>query len=167
MRNRSAALTVALTGVLCALAVALQFLEGWLPPLPVPGAKWGLSNLATMTALWLCGLPEALAVTAVKAGFAFFRGGTAGVMSLAGGLLSTLAMAAAKHTGRVSPLGAGILGAAAHNMGQLAAAMWLLSPALIWYTPWLLLTALPAGGITGITARVLLPPLKSIMKGMK
>ena len=42
--------TVALTGLLAALALALSFLEGLLPPLPflTPGAKLGLSNIFTM-----------------------------------------------------------------------------------------------------------------------
>lgn len=157
--NSSPARRVALTGLLCALAVALSVLEGVLPSLPVPGAKWGLSNLATMTALSLFGLPQALAVTAVKAGFAFFRGGVSGAMSLCGGLLSTLAMAAARRlfSRDMSLVGVGILGAVAHNTGQLAAAMLLLSPSLLYYAPWLLLTGLVAGAVTGLVVRVVLP----------
>ena len=40
---------VAFTALLAALALALSFLEGLLPPLPMmpPGAKLGLSNIAT------------------------------------------------------------------------------------------------------------------------
>lgn len=152
----------AFLGLLCALAVALSFLEGLLPGVPVPGAKWGLSNLATMTALSLFGLPQALAVAAVKAGFAFLRGGTAGCMSLAGGLLSTLLMALAmKGVPRhVSLWGVGVVGAVAHNGGQLLAAMLLLSPALIYYAPWLLLTALLSGSVTGLCVNILFPVLK-------
>ena len=43
---------VALTGLLAALALALSFLEGLLQPLPMmpPGAKLGLSNIASMYA---------------------------------------------------------------------------------------------------------------------
>ena len=52
---------VAFTGLLAALAIALSFLEGLLPPLPMmpPGAKLGLSNLATMyaAAAWACPAP--------------------------------------------------------------------------------------------------------------
>lgn len=157
-----AAWRVAATGMLCALAVALSFLEGLLPSLPVPGAKWGLSNLATMTALSAFGLPQAVAVTVVKAGFAFFRGGVSGAMSLCGGLLSTLTMAALLRLcpRRISFLSVGILGAVAHNAGQLGAAMALLSPALIYYAPWLLLTGLLAGTLTGLTVRVVFPLIR-------
>lgn len=162
MRTESRTFRTAAIGVLCALAVALSFLESLLPPLPVPGAKWGLSNLATMTALPLFGLPGALAVTVVKAGFAFFRGGASGWMSLAGGLFSTLLMAAVwRFSSRnVSFFGIGVVGAVAHNMGQLAAAMLLFSPALIWYAPWLLLTGAVAGCITGLTVKILFPLLQ-------
>ena len=155
---------VAATGMLCALAVALSVLEGLLPTLPVPGAKWGLSNLATMTALSVFGLPQALAVTVVKAGFAFFRGGISGAMSLCGGLLSTLVMAALLRgkSERLSLVGVGVLGAVAHNAGQLMAAMALLSPALMYYAPWLLITALVAGALTGVAVRVVYPHLRRL-----
>jgi len=164
--KKSPARTVAVTGILCALAVGLQFLEGLLPGVPVPGAKWGLSNLATMTALSLLGLPEALAVTLVKAGFAFLRGGMAGAMSLAGGLLSTLVMwAATRFPRRISFIGAGLLGAMAHNAGQLGAALLLLSPALVWYAPWLALTALVSGGVTGLVMQTVFPRVRSVLEG--
>lgn len=160
--TKSRTFRTAMLGMLCALAVALSFLESLLPPLPVPGAKWGLSNLATMMALPLFGLPGGLAVTVVKAGFAFFRGGASGWMSLAGGLISTLLMAAVRRllAHRISFFGVGVVGAVAHNMGQLLAAMLLFSPALMWYTPWLLLTGTVAGCITGLTVNVLFPMLQ-------
>ena len=47
--NRIYRLTV--TAILAALALALSFLEGLLPPLPVPGARLGLANLAVMFAM--------------------------------------------------------------------------------------------------------------------
>ena len=61
------------------------FLEGLLPALPVPGAKLGLSNIVTMYALTALSLPAALGITAVKAVFALLRGGSAFLMSAAGG----------------------------------------------------------------------------------
>jgi len=149
-------------GVLCGLAVALSFLEGWLPALPLPGAKWGLSNLVTMTALSLFGLPQGLAVTVVKAGFAFFRGGAAGWVSLAGGLCSTLVMAVALRLfpRRLSLVGVSILRAAGHNTGQLLAAMLLFSPALIRYLPWLWLAAGACGLLTGLVTNLIFPALQ-------
>ena len=162
MPTKSRAWRVAVLGILCALAVALSFLESVLPSLPVPGAKWGLSNLATMAALATFGLPQALAVTAVKAGFAFFRGGASGWMSLAGGLLSTLLMAAAWrwYPRRLSLVGVSVVGAVAHNVGQLLAAMLLFSPALLWYAPWLLLAGAVGGCLTGLVMNIVFPAIR-------
>lgn len=157
----------ALLGLLAALAVALSFLEGLLPVIPIPGAKLGLSNIVIMYALTSLNLPCALALAAVKAAFALLRGGTAFFMSLAGGLLSTLVMAGALRLfrNRVSFIGVGILGAVAHNGGQLAAAMLLLSPALIGYGPWLLLLAVAAGTVTGLTLNIVMPALGRLSRG--
>lgn len=154
----------ALLGILAALAVALSFLEGLLPPLPVPGAKLGLSNIVTMYALSVLGLPAALAVAVVKAAFALLRGGTAFLMSLAGGVLSTLVMALAlrlfKRSG--SFIAVGICGAIAHNGAQLGVAMLLLGPSLLYYGPFLLLAALAAGMLTGFTLNIVMPALRRI-----
>ena len=157
----------ALLGLLAALAVALSFLEGLLPVIPIPGAKLGLSNIVIMYALTSLNLPCALALAAVKAAFALLRGGTAFFMSLAGGLLSTLVLAGALRLfrTRVSFIGVGILGAVAHNGGQLAAAMLLLSPALIGYGPWLLLLAVAAGTVTGLTLNIVMPALGRLSRG--
>ena len=85
----------ALLGILCAQAIALSFLESLIPALPFlpPGAKPGFSNIVTMFAVLTFGLPQAMCITVFKALFALAtRGATAFFMSLAGGVLSTLAM---------------------------------------------------------------------------
>ena len=60
----SAARRVAVTGLLGALALALSFLEGLLPPVPVlpPGAKLGLSNIAVLYAVQCLGFWPALGI---------------------------------------------------------------------------------------------------------
>lgn len=166
MFREEASLTrrVALTGLLGALALTLSFLESLLPPLPVPGARLGLSNLATMTALSALGLPAALTITLAKALFALLRGGTAFWMSLCGGVLSTLAMALCMRLlrGHIGAVGVGILGAVAHNAGQLAAAMVLFDDSLLVYAPWLLIAAVAAGTATGLVLRVVLPRVRGL-----
>ena len=154
----------ALLGILSALAVALSFLEGLVPAIPVPGAKLGLSNIVTMYALSSLGLPAALAVTAVKAVFALLRGGIACVMSLSGGLFSTLIMALCLRLfgTRVSFVGIGIVGAVAHNAGQLAAAMVLVNGSLLYAAPLLLALALAAGTVTGLVLNAVMPALNRL-----
>lgn len=163
------ALAVAQLGLLAALALALSFLEALLPVLPIPGARLGLSNIVIMYVLTSprlrCPhLPAALGITAAKALFALFRGGSAFFMSAAGGLLSTLVMALVLRLSRdrLSYIGVGISGAIAHNAGQLLMAMALLGHAMLYYAPWLLLLALAAGTLTGLTLNLLMPALNRL-----
>ena len=155
---------VALLGILCALAVALSFLEGLLPVLPVPGAKLGLSNIVVMATLSSMNLPAALAVVFVKAAFALLRGGVAFLMSLAGGICSTLLMTVLfRGLHRcLSYLGIGVAGAVGHNAGQLLMSMLLVDSSLIYYAPWLLLMALAAGTLTGTALNLLMPALERL-----
>ena len=112
----------ALLGILCAQAIALSFLENLIPSLPFlpPGAKPGFSNIVTMFTVLTLGLPQAMCITVFKALFALMtRGATAFFMSLAGGVLSTLAMWAATKI-KSDPfglLGASIIAAVCHNAG--------------------------------------------------
>ena len=138
--------------VLGALAIVLSALENLIPPLPMmpPGAKLGLSNIVTMFAAGTFGLIPSLAIALLKALFAgATRGVTALLMSLAGGLLSTLVMGLLFRLKRhaVSLLAVGILGAVAHNLA-----------------PFLLLYALVTGSVTGSALRILLPALKNVTR---
>lgn len=151
-------------GLLAALALALSFLEGLLPPLPIPGARLGLANITVMFALTGVSLPCAAAITAAKALFALLRGGTAFFMSAAGGVAALLVMWLARRLLRehLGAVGLGIVGAVAHNAGQWCAAYLLLGPAMLYYAPLLLVLAIPAGCITGLTLHFTTPYLKRI-----
>ena len=60
-----------------------------------------------------------------------------------------------------SPFGIGILGACAHNCGQLVVAMLLMqTTALISYFPLLLILAIPTGLSTGLLAKYALPAIR-------
>ena len=85
---------IALSGLLFALAMALSFLEGTLViPGLAPGMKLGLANIVVMYALFFMGVRQALYLDLLKALFVFLvSGGTAGFLSLCGGLLSLLVM---------------------------------------------------------------------------
>ena len=151
---------VALGGLLAALALALSYLEGLLPPLPgtPPGFKLGLSNLAPMTAAGCLGVPAALLLAALKGGFAFLtRGAAAGLMSLAGGMLSAGCTGLLLTRTKASYLTVGICGALAHNAAQLACAMAMTSPAALYYAPLLALYAALTGALTGTLLRAALP----------
>lgn len=159
---------IALTAIMCALAIALNFLEGLIPPLPFlpPGAKPGFSNIITMFAAGNVGFAPAVSVALVKGLFAFVtRGATAGFMSLSGGLLSAIAMYllmryARKHLGLI---GISVICALCHNAGQLLSAMLLTSTAdIIYYAPALALFGIVTGAVTGIILRAVIPALEKM-----
>ena len=167
LRVRDTTRRMTLTALLAALALCLSFLENLIPPLPLmpPGAKPGLSNIAVMYAASCMGLPSALAVAGAKALFALLtRGVTAGLMSLAGGLVSTLLMVLALKSRRPAFgwIGIGVSGAVGHNLGQLSVALLLTGWASIGYFPFLMLFALPAGALTGFILSVLIPAVTKL-----
>ena len=149
-------------GMLAALALAFSFLEGLLPPLPMmpPGAKLGLSNIVTMYAAGSFGLPGALFLAVLKGGFAFFsRGVTAGIMSLSGGVFSTLIMCLLiKKTGSSLSVTA-VCGALSHNFAQLCVAYLITSTPVTFYIPFLLLFGILTGLLTGLVLKTVLPHL--------
>ena len=158
-----AARRVAVTGLLGALALTLSLLEGMLPPVPTlpPGAKLGLSNIAVLFAVQSLGLLPALGIALVKAVFAgLTRGGIAFLMSLSGGLLSTVLVFILSRLRRP---GLGIAGALAHNFGQLLTATLLTSLAAAWYAPWLIGFGVLFGAVTGVILRVTMPVLNRLL----
>lgn len=166
-RVSSPAKRAALLGLLSGLAVALSALEGLIPPLPFmpPGAKAGLSNIATMFAACYIGLPGALSVAIIKSLFVLItRGGTSFFMSIAGGLVSTVFMWLFLRFGKFGLVGTGIAGAVAHNSAQLAVSILLTgTPALLYYYPALLVFAMAAGSITGIILKVVLSATQKLL----
>lgn len=86
---------IALLGLLFAVSLVLSFLEGLIPPLPAmpPGVKLGLANIVVMYSLICLDFRSALTLTALKGLSAFLmRGAISACMSLAGSLVSALAM---------------------------------------------------------------------------
>ena len=159
----SAAKRTGLLGLLAALALALSFLEGLLPPLPMtpPGFKVGLSNIVSMFAAGSLGLPYALFLALFKGGFAFLtRGAAAGLMSLSGAVLSTLCVWALLTKTKLSFLLVGVCGAMAHNAAQLFCAWVLTAHAALIYIPALVLFGTLSGLLTGTILKFVLPLLQ-------
>lgn len=160
---------LALLSLLSALALVLSFLENMfipdIPFLPV-GAKPGLANVITMYAAGTMGFSGAIYITMVKGLFALFtRGATAAVMSLCGGILSTVVMCLmVKKEGKIfSYMGIGVLSAVMHNMGQLGAACVITGTvALSSYGKYLMIFGAVTGFVTGTVLTVLMPKVRNI-----
>lgn len=146
---------MALCAVLIALALALSYLERFIPlqlVVPLPGIKLGLANIVTLIALYLLGTKCAFAILIPRCILgAVFGGGITGLLfSLTGGVLAMGVMALCRKMKLFSVYGVSILGAAAHNIGQIFVAMLVLSSVYVAsYLPYLLLVAVATGFATG------------------
>ena len=149
-----------LCAVLAALALSLSYLESFFPLtlfIPLPGVKLGLANIVTVFALYTLGAPMALCILLVRCtlGALFAGNASALIFSLLGGFSAMLVMIAL-HRSRLSIFGVSIAGAAAHNCGQVCAAMLTLgSVAPLSYLPFLLLVSLFTGALSGFIAALL------------
>ncbi|HZJ77497.1 MAG TPA: Gx transporter family protein [Clostridia bacterium] len=161
---------LALLAVLGAQALALSFLENFIPPMPglPPGAKPGLANIVTMFTASTLGFWQAIYITVIKAVFAgLTRGPTALFMSLSGGVLSTIVMYALLNlkTKPFGIIGISISSAIAHNLGQLVTAMFITGTRLIiGYAPLLSIFSLFTGLVTGAILKAVIPVLKKQSK---
>ncbi len=166
--KKNIAYKTALYGILCALALALGFLESLLPPMPwlPPGAKPGFSNIITMFAAGSIGLPSAAMIALAKGCFAFVtRGLTAGIMSLSGGMLSAAAMYLLMRyaSKRLGLIGISVICALTHNLGQLCAAAFITGTASVaYYAPVMAVFGIATGAVTGFILRAVMPALEKV-----
>lgn len=158
---------LSLCAVLIALAMALSYTERFIPlqmVIPLPGVKLGLANIVTLITLYVMGPKAAFAILIPRCVFgAVFGGGITGLaFSLTGGILAMVTMIVAKKSPVFSVYGVSVLGAAAHNIGQILAAMVLMNSVYIGaYLPYLLVVALFTGFATGAAGAGVLRALKA------
>lgn len=175
---------------LCA-ALMLAFLESLLPPLPVPGVKLGLANLAILCCVYGVGLADGAAVAVIRwlvMGL-LFGSGTSILFSLAGtvsvlGMLCLLHLAGQIHIkrndgeqvsdvrihgGRLSFVGISVLTALAHNLGQLFCASLLYGwgrEILLVYGSGLVLCGTTCGTLTGWICNLLFRRFGELSRGL-
>lgn len=171
MYREKKAITVALYGLLTALALVLSFVETLIPiPIPIPGVKLGLANLVTVVGLYLIGIPGTIAVTLVRivlVGFSFGNPYSM-IYGLSGSFLSLLVMAILKKTGRFSQISISVLGGIAHNIGQITfASVIVQTSGVFYYLPFLIAAGCIAGTLIGIVGGLITGRLLCAMRGIK
>jgi heptaprenyl diphosphate synthase len=144
--------------VLTAVALTIFVVELQLPSLtPIPGVKLGLANIITVYAMFTLGAADALCILVARILLgSFFAGQIMALLySLAGGLLCYLVMLGLRRVLTVRQIWVcGVLGAVAHNLGQMAVAILLTStPALLYYLPVLMVSGILSGAFTGLCAQ--------------
>lgn len=150
--------------LLTAVAAVLQTAESFFPQV-VPGVKLGLANMIVLIALVNIGFKAAIEIAVMRTIIGSLILGTflspGFVLSLASAITSTLAMGtlyrfSAGHKGGffLSLTGISIVGAMIHNLTQLGLVYLLLikTPAIFLLLPWLGISSVIMGWITGITA---------------
>lgn len=148
---------IAYTGVLSALTVGLSIIDNAIPiPLPL-GAKIGFGNLTVMYSLFSKDLKTSYMLVIIKGVFSLFRGFTAMINSLCGGLLSLTVMTFLYKKTNLSKVSISIFGGIFHNIGQLISAIILMqSFSLISLAPILILI----GCISGLAMGILISNIK-------
>lgn len=167
-RKKFSTRTLVFISVLVAQGMILSFIESMLPiPFFVPGAKLGLANIITLTAIYMLTFKQATAVVLLRVILtaATFGSLSTFLYSFAGSVFSLLIMAAVLKVFRndISLIGVSVLGAVAHNMGQLMVATFMIHNILMLsYLPLLLIAAVPTGIFVGIVARILINYLERL-----
>ena len=155
--------------ILTAIALIVFVIEAQIPPIvPIPGVKLGLANMITLVAMVILGRREAGAILVVRILMgSMFAGGVSGFLfSLAGGILAYLVMILLVGVFPEKLLWVvSIFGAIAHNIGQLAVAVWVSgTPSIIVYGPALMASGILTGAFTGVCAYYLVQALGKLDK---
>lgn len=163
---------VAFTGLCAALALILAYLEALLPPLfaAVPGIKMGLPNLVIVFLLYRSGFWNAAVVSLVRMVLVslLFGNAMSFLYSLAGGVLSLVAMLLLKRLPFFSTLGVSVAGGVLHNVGQVLMAMLLLETSeLAYYLVVLTVSGTVAGVLIGLGSAALIRKIPDFSRFFK
>ncbi len=144
--------------LLTAIALAIHVAEAQIPPLiAIPGVKLGLANIITVYAAFSIGGGAAamILIARILLG-SMFGGGVMSMMySLAGGVLCLLITLVLRKILTVKQIWvAGVMGAVAHNIGQILVAVVVTgTPSIVSYLPILLISGVITGTFTGFAAQ--------------
>ena len=149
-----------LLSMLCAIALTIFMVEAQIPPVvPLPGVKLGLANIVTVFAVFALGPKEGAAVLFVRIFLgAVFAGNFSTIFySGAGGLCAILVTILLRKILTKNQLWvAGVCGAIAHSVGQMAMAIAITAtPGLIAYLPIMIVASIVSGTFTGFCAQLL------------
>ena len=149
---------------LIAVAMILSYIESLIPAfVAVPGVKIGLSNIATVFALYALGWPYAICVSVVRVFLSalLFGNFVSLIYSLSGAALALLAMILLKKLDSFSSVGVSVAGGVCHNAGQVIAACLVMETAAIsLYLIPLVISGTIAGVVIGIVAGNLVERVK-------
>lgn len=145
-------------GIFTALCMVLGYLEHLVPlSFIAPGIKLGLSNSVVLLLLMKHDVKGAFLINIARIllSVLLFAAPSTLIFSLTAGIISTTVMALLSKLKSISVVGFSVIGAVVHNLTQLACAVIILGIGVLYYLPFLLISALISGALVGITAKAL------------
>lgn len=153
-----------LLSAIIAVAMILSYIESLIPAfVAIPGVKMGLSNIATVFTLYTLGWPYAICVTLVRVLLStlLFGNAAALIYSLFGAAFALISMILINRLKIFSAIGVSVVGALAHNAGQiLAVCLVMNNSTLAYYIFPLIISGTIAGVVIGLAAGILTERLK-------
>ena len=166
MKKSAGRLTV--DALFTAAALTIFVVELQIPSVGIPGVKLGLANIVTVTAAFLLGPWDAGAILLCRVLLGSMFSGQVMALwySLAGGTLCWLTMLPLRKilTGKQIWV-MSVIGAVAHNIGQILTALAVTrTAAILYYLPLLMVSGILAGLFTGAAAQLAVLRLRPVLK---
>ena len=156
MKKGARRLTV--DALFAAVALTIFVIELYIPSVGIPGVKLGLANIVTVTAAFLIGPWDAGAILLCRIVLGGIFSGQVMALwySLAGGTLCWLTMLPLRKLLTKKQIWVmSVVGAVAHNVGQILVALAVTrTAAILYYLPVLMVSGVLAGLFTGIAAQL-------------
>lgn len=167
MYTRISTKKIALCGVLTALAMIFSYIESVIPvPIPVPGIKLGVANIAVITILYVLGVKEAIVINLLRIVLTSLLFGNVNsfLFSISGAALSLTIMIIMKKLDFFSGIGVSVCGGVMHNIGQIIAAVFIMgSEAIVFYLPVLIVSGVFTGVVIGVVSGIVAKHVRKVV----
>ena len=167
MYTRISTKKIALCGVLTALAMIFSYIESVVPgPIPVPGIKLGVANIAVITILYVRGVKEAIVINLLRIVLTSLLFGNVNsfLFSISGAALSLTIMIIMKKLDFFSCIGVSVCGGVMHNIGQIIAAVFIMgSEAIVFYLPVLIVSGVFTGVVIGVVSGIVAKHVRKVV----
>lgn len=167
-KTKLSAKRLATLGVLCAMSLITFMIESLFPPLFLPGAKTGLSNVFSLLCVFVLGPVDAVVLVIVRTTLgSVFTGNLSTLLySMSAGLVSVgvSSLLVQLVYPKVSIIAVSVVSAVVHNLTQnIVFCLVSSTPQMFVYMPWLALLGVVAGLIVGFAVWFVLRtvPLKT------
>jgi len=169
MKNSSVKKNVFLA-LLVSIGLAVGYIENMIPvPIPLPGARLGLSNIVVLITIVVFGWKEGFTVALLKSVLLMLVTGNVSSFfySFAGAFLSAIAMNISWYKLNLSIISTSLIGSFFHNLAQVTLGSIIVSNwRLFYYFPFLIILGIFTGLFVGMASKYIIEQLKKSMPGI-